>query len=49
MTLENFHRLHVLMQEQEVQTVCLLSVILLHLSDVCDDTAMLIKEKYPME
>ncbi len=28
--LENFLRLHVLMQEQEAQTVCLLSVILFH-------------------
>ena len=34
------------MQEQEALTVCLPSVILLHLSDVCDkDTALLIKRE----
>ena len=46
MTWVIFHRWHVLMQEQEVQTVCLLSVILLHCPmSATKDTAMLIKRE----
>ena len=43
---ENYLRLHLHTQEQEAQTVCLLSEILFSLSDVCDvDTAKLIKRE----
>ena len=44
--LVNFHRLQALMQEQEVQTVCLLLEILFHfLMSVMSDTAKLIKRE----
>ena len=44
--ISNLLRLQMLMQEQEVQTVCLPLEILSHLSDVCDvATAMLIKRE----